>query len=123
MANNPRWIGNRDGIPAWARDRANRSLIDTYRAELEQRMQGANARERKILQAKLAGLNKVGAVIGLPGRQLLLLDIERSEQPHSHGATLPTGRWHRRDPSPVRQLLPRLIKVPSGPAEGLASKL
>jgi hypothetical protein len=35
IADNPRWIGNSDGIPAWARDQANRSLIDDYRSELQ----------------------------------------------------------------------------------------
>jgi hypothetical protein len=95
IADDPGWIGNTDGIPAWARDQANRALIDDYRAELEaeaERLQqnlddnifgGAFTNDDirlRSVQEKLAGLDQVEETLALGGRQLLTLDITGDEQ-------------------------------------------
>lgn len=104
IAKHPDWIGNRDGIPAWARDRANRSLIEDYRSELEEerdRLKEALSnkllarigleglltnedRQLELIEAKLLGLDRIGDVVGedfsSSNRQLLVLDITGEQQ-------------------------------------------
>jgi hypothetical protein len=93
-----RWIGNTDGIPAYARDLANRRLIDDYRAELEaeaERLQdnlddnwfggtftNDDARLEQV-RGKLDSLDAVEEVLALGDRQLLLLDPYDGEQMHA----------------------------------------
>ncbi len=97
IAKHPEWIGNRDGIPAWARDQANRALIDRRRQELEaerDRLKKAldnnifgkhglgflsglatnEDRQLQIVQGKLDALDRIERAMG-GDRQLLLLDI------------------------------------------------
>ena len=99
IAENPRWIGNSDGIPAWARDQANRSLIDDYRSELQDeadRLQknlddnffggtftDDDARLEDV-KNKLKALDEIDKTLAKPGdRQLLLLDPYGGEQMHA----------------------------------------
>ena len=98
IAANPRWIGNTDGIPAYARDLANRALIDDYRAELEaeeQRLQdnlddnwfggtftNDDARLDHV-RGKLDALDRIEETLALGDRQLLLLDPDSGEQMHA----------------------------------------
>ncbi|MER7081749.1 Alpha/beta hydrolase [Saccharopolyspora kobensis] len=80
----PAWLGNRDGIPAAARDMANRANIDNVRGDLvaeRERLQagGVTDDEQKKLDeinAKIASVDKVSETIGKeePPRQLLVLD-------------------------------------------------
>lgn len=80
IADQPELIGNLDGVPGWARDGANRSLLPVYRAQLEEQLASATGDEAQIIQDKLDGLDKVEEVLALGGRQLLTLDISRPEQ-------------------------------------------
>ncbi|HLS24681.1 MAG TPA: alpha/beta hydrolase [Beutenbergiaceae bacterium] len=87
LENNPEWIGNLDGIPAWARDEANRALLPQYRKEL-------NAEYDRLLdlalqtpqspyfftqagkvQKMLDGLDQIDSVLDRGRRQLLTVDI------------------------------------------------
>ena len=99
IAGNPRWVGNSDGIPAWARDKANRNLIDDYRTELNDeadRLQkelddnwfggtftNDDARLEDV-KNKLKALDAIEDTLAKPGeRQLLLLDPNSGEQLHA----------------------------------------
>ncbi len=98
IAEHPRWIGNTDGIPAYARDLANRSLIDDYRSELEaeaERLQdnlddnlfggtftNDDARLDDV-RGKLDALDQVEETLALGDRQLLVLDPDSGEQLHA----------------------------------------
>ncbi|MDA3646165.1 alpha/beta hydrolase family protein [Saccharopolyspora indica] len=80
----PAWLGSRDGIPAAARDMANRANIDNVRGDLvaeRDRLQegGVSEDEQKKLDeinAKIASVDQVRETIGNeePPRQLLVLD-------------------------------------------------
>ncbi|TDE91609.1 alpha/beta hydrolase [Occultella glacieicola] len=84
IGEHPEWIGNVDGIPAWARDEANRALIGDYRSDLTDRL--AAAREAgddglaRTLTEKLDGLDAVEDTLELGNRHLLLLDITGTDQ-------------------------------------------
>jgi hypothetical protein len=41
----PEWVGPRDGLPAWARDRANRILLDQDEHQLQAQLSGLRARQ------------------------------------------------------------------------------
>ncbi|HYY10476.1 MAG TPA: alpha/beta hydrolase [Kineosporiaceae bacterium] len=105
LLEHPEWLGNRDGIDAQARDRANRLLVPVYRqqllAEREQLLrerdeawtsrpafgeqplvQGFGAaqivnQKIGIVDAKLASLDAIDRVLSQPDHQLLSLDITR----------------------------------------------
>lgn len=95
VTHHPTWIGNTDGIPAWARDQANRNLVDDYRSQLEDerdRLQedvddnvfdglftNDDARLERV-KDKLEGLDEIEKTLGLGDRQLLTLDITGEEQ-------------------------------------------
>jgi hypothetical protein len=99
----PEWVGNLDGVPAEARDEANRARIDDERARLEQRARELQAdlddnwfggtftnadAELDAVKAKLASLDKIEETLGRQGeRQLLLLDLssERAEAAIANG--------------------------------------
>jgi hypothetical protein len=98
IAGNPRWVGNSDGIPAWARDQANRNLIDDYRSELQDeadRLQqnlddnvfgGTFTNDDAKLEDvknKLKALDEIDDTLALGNRQLLLLDPYGGEQLHA----------------------------------------
>ncbi|KAA5837116.1 alpha/beta hydrolase [Saccharopolyspora hirsuta] len=80
----PAWLGSRDGIPAAARDMANRANIDNVRGDLvaeRERLEagGVTEDEREKLDqinAKIASVDQVRETIGKeePPRQLLVLD-------------------------------------------------
>ena len=91
IADHPEWIGGTDGIPAWARDGANRALLGDFRTDLQDERAALQARidglgffegwrlnglenERDVLDEKLAALDEVEKTMALPGRQLLVLD-------------------------------------------------
>lgn len=88
----PEWIGNTDGIPAWARDKANRELIDDYRADLEREKAELEKwaygppintyylGKVATVEDKLKGLDVVEDTLALGNRQLLVLDITGKDQ-------------------------------------------
>jgi hypothetical protein len=94
IARHPRWVGNVDGIPGWARHRANQNLVDDHRARLEARLAAAPPKPFAVppgallawraayghLEDKLAGLDAIESLLAQPpgGRQLLLLDVTGS---------------------------------------------
>jgi hypothetical protein len=97
IANDPALIGNRDGIPAWARDQANRHQIDDHRAALQRQLDAlgpepsfyfdparwaAWKQQHDALTNKLAGLDTIEQILAKHGdnRQLLLLDPTGSHQ-------------------------------------------
>jgi hypothetical protein len=84
ISEHPEWIGNTDGVPAWARDEANRELVDDYRADLTGQLaeaQGAGNKDLvETLTGKLDGLDAVEDTLELGNRQLLLLDITGEDQ-------------------------------------------
>jgi len=98
IADEPRWVGNTDGIPAWARDQANRNLIDDYRSELQveaDRLQqnlddnlfggtftNDDARLEEV-KNKLKALDEIEDTLAKGDRQLLLLDPYGGEQLHA----------------------------------------
>ncbi|MRJ76602.1 alpha/beta hydrolase [Aeromicrobium sp. SMF47] len=98
IADNPRWVGNSDGIPAWARDQANRNLIDDYRSELQDeadrlqdnlddnRFGGTFTNDDARLEDvknKLKALDEIDDTLAMGNRQLLLLDPYSGEQLHA----------------------------------------
>ncbi|MGH3518433.1 MAG: alpha/beta hydrolase [Haloechinothrix sp.] len=99
----PEWIGNRDGVPFGARDEANRSLLVTEKARLQEearRLQAdlddntfgglftnADARLDQVRE-KLDAITAIEKTLAQPGeRQLLLLDTsnERAEAAIANG--------------------------------------
>ena len=91
----PERIGNCDGIPAWARDRANRALIDDYRSELEAERDRLKAdladnwfgglftnddRRLELVEGKLSGIDAIEGTLAQGNRQLLLLDTSGEQQ-------------------------------------------
>ncbi|MFI6045321.1 alpha/beta hydrolase [Nocardia sp. NPDC051321] len=86
ITNHPAEIGNRDGIPASARDQANRNQIPQIRATLEQAITtaqaaGADPKDYQDISNRLNDLNAVDkAVDGKPDRKLLLLDMYSGRQ-------------------------------------------
>ncbi|MEO6083342.1 MAG: alpha/beta hydrolase [Umezawaea sp.] len=87
----PDWVGNLDGIPAWARNQANRSRLWAEQKALGQeygqlqavlddpKSKPADFQHAMVrldeLDAKLAALDKIGSTLQQPGgRQLLVLD-------------------------------------------------
>lgn len=95
IAKHPEWIGNRDGIPAAARDKANRILIHEYRKDLEEERDELKSalsnnifgglftnddRKLEIIEGKLRGLDAIDGTLALGNRQLLVLDISATEQ-------------------------------------------
>ncbi|MFN8076482.1 MAG: alpha/beta hydrolase [Kineosporiaceae bacterium] len=99
IADHPEWVGNRDGVPAWARDEANRSRIEGERARLlaerdrlKEQLAGQRSRQwfgdlvgdamtdddEKLasVEDKLASLDAVDEVLGRGDRQLLVLDLD-----------------------------------------------
>ena len=92
IAEHPEWIGNTDGIPAWARDRANRDLIGDYRGELESEQKSLEKLglgppvnqyflgKLGTVEDKVKGLDAVEHTLGLGNRQLLLLDVTGEDQ-------------------------------------------
>ncbi|MGC0143144.1 alpha/beta hydrolase [Pseudactinotalea sp. Z1732] len=87
LAEHPEWVGNLDGIPGWARDEANRTLLPRYRSELaasyDRLLDLALASpanpaffiEAARVQKMLDGLDSIDSVLARGGRQLLTLDI------------------------------------------------
>ncbi|GAA0513742.1 alpha/beta hydrolase [Saccharopolyspora subtropica] len=81
-ANPPAWLGNRDGIPAAVRDRANRARIEEERKALHRRKvelegDGTTRGERERLadiDARLRSLDAIEKILARGDRQLLLLD-------------------------------------------------
>ena len=111
VAEHPEWIGNRDGIPAAARDEANRRLLGERAARLDADLGALQARydaltaagpgpmepawlaARDDLLARLAELRRrqevvdaVGAAAAGADRRLLLLDLDR-DRPRAAVAT------------------------------------
>ena len=111
VAEHPEWIGNRDGIPAAARDEANRRLLSERAARLDADLAAVQARydaltaagpgalepawlaARDDLLARLAELRRrrevvdaVGAAAGDADRTLVLLDLDR-DRPRAAVAT------------------------------------
>jgi hypothetical protein len=105
VAEHPGWIGNRDGIPASARDEANERLLGERTVRLDGELRAAQARydaltaagpaplelawlaARDDLLGRLVELRRrqevVGAVaLAAAGRDLLLLDLDRA-RPHA----------------------------------------
>lgn len=92
IGQHPGWIGNRDGVPFAARDRANRTLLSVTRADLVmegQRLEAdladnwlgdAFTTDDEALEQvmdKVASLDAIEQTLAKPGqRQLLLLDLE-----------------------------------------------
>lgn len=80
--NRPAWLGNRDGIPAGVRDKANRARIDDERSALRDRKAelqqgGVSDDEKKEIEkvdAKLKSIDAVETMLSRGDRQLLLLD-------------------------------------------------
>lgn len=99
----PTRIGNLNGIPAAARDQANRLALPIYRSRLEARRDAAQAllddwhptgrgvpaeivearRQITDIEARLADLDQVEETAGLPNRQLLVLDPSSGSQVHA----------------------------------------
>ncbi len=83
----PGWVGNVDGVPAWARDAANRNRLPDLRAALVAEVvrlsrRPFGLREGRIdgLLKKISGLDRVLAALRRPGtRQLLALDANSRE--------------------------------------------
>lgn len=102
LAEHPEWVGNRDGIPAAARDDANRTLLATEITRVDRELADAEARRRAALDEPLppgmegqgetrqqlelrqqverlrqqrAALLGVQDTIAPDGRQLLALDL------------------------------------------------
>lgn len=86
----PEFMGNRNGIAAWARDAANRQRFDTEYAKLKVReaslheeikkstFQGifnSAVNELSDVEAKLHSMDAIKEVVARPGRQLLLIDM------------------------------------------------
>jgi len=91
VADHPEWIGGTDGIPAWARDGANRTLLGDFRTGLQDERAALQAQidglgffegwrlnglenERDVLDEKLAALDNVEETLARGRRQLLVLD-------------------------------------------------
>jgi hypothetical protein len=103
VTEHPEWIGNRDGVPFTARDKANRALISVHRANLlaEKKRLEADLADNwhpdlftsddtalEQVKAKLASLDEVDKVLAKPGEhQLLLLNVgpERVEAALARG--------------------------------------
>ncbi|MFI0463514.1 alpha/beta hydrolase [Saccharopolyspora sp. 5N102] len=87
--NPPAWLGNRDGIPAEVRDKANRARIAGERSTLQARkdelreggVSGDEEEELAKVDAKLKSIDAVERMLARGDRQLLLLDTggERAE--------------------------------------------
>ncbi|MFI7589178.1 alpha/beta hydrolase [Spongisporangium articulatum] len=58
--NHPEWIGNRDGVPAWARDRANRLLLPQLSASVDQQISVLEAQREYRRQQELDKLLTTG---------------------------------------------------------------
>jgi hypothetical protein len=102
LRENPEWIGNRDGIPAFARDRVNRSLLAKEAARIDQELAAANARWQDAMQQPAGeegkqvrprmdverltkqrdALAAITATIGID-RQLLVLDLAGGAEPRA----------------------------------------
>ncbi|WP_199430874.1 alpha/beta hydrolase [Qaidamihabitans albus] len=100
---NPEWIGNRDGVPYTARDHANRALLGTERARLQEEARRLEAdlddnmfgglftnddARLDQVREKLEAIRTIEGTLAKPGeRQLLLLDLtnERAEAAISNG--------------------------------------
>ncbi|MEU6266606.1 alpha/beta hydrolase [Saccharopolyspora shandongensis] len=80
--NPPAWLGNRDGIPAEVRDKANRARIADERSTLQARkdelraggVSGDEEDELAKVDAKLKSIDAVEQMLARGDRQLLLLD-------------------------------------------------
>ncbi|TDD53641.1 alpha/beta hydrolase [Saccharopolyspora elongata] len=80
--NPPAWLGNRDGIPAEVRDKANRARIAGERSTLRARkdelreggVSGDEEEELAKVDAKLKSIDAVERMLARGDRQLLLLD-------------------------------------------------
>lgn len=95
VAEHPGWVGNRDGIPAAVRDRANRDLLGTETARLDRALADATRRraspdgtagtagEIERLQGQHDALRAVAGAVAPPGRHLLLLDLSGHDQPRA----------------------------------------
>jgi alpha/beta hydrolase family protein len=96
IRNRPEWVGNRDGLPASVRDKANRILLEKeyerlervaadLRTELDDNLFGGTFSNADAglaqTEAKLASLEEILNVAEQPDRQLLTLDLtgERAE--------------------------------------------
>ena len=93
LAEHPEWIGNRDGVDAGYRDRANRALLPRYRGDVEARLRAVEAElaglpprgsgvraaalreQREALLDEQASLDTLDAVLARPDRHLLALDL------------------------------------------------
>jgi hypothetical protein len=86
----PEIMGNRDGIAAWARDKANRAMFDSEYAQLKSRESELHKKiqdstfkgvfnsavhELSDVEAKLHSMDKIKEVIARPDRQLLVMDL------------------------------------------------
>lgn len=76
----PTNVGNVDGVPAWARDLANRTVLDQLR---EDGMKEWIKTGDEDLHARLVELRKVQETLDKGGRQLLLLDPDSGERLHA----------------------------------------
>ncbi len=110
VAEHPEWVGHRDGIPAAARDDANRHLLVTETARLDRELADATTRwqnsldvplppgmegqgetrdqlalrtEVERLQGQRDALGAVAATVAPPDRQLLLLDVSGHDEPRA----------------------------------------
>jgi hypothetical protein len=99
IKDHPDWIGNRDGIPAVARDAANRARLVTERAAIQPKVDELEAKIRAIqtdrhrdprakmldimplsnelarAKAKLDAIESMEKILRQPDRQLLLMDL------------------------------------------------
>lgn len=72
----PELIGNLEGVPYLARDRANREVLDAARAQLEERLAGPIGRaERGELETRTHMLAEVEKALQGPSRWLVSLDV------------------------------------------------
>nr|WP_157528545.1 alpha/beta hydrolase [Kibdelosporangium sp. MJ126-NF4] len=82
----PEWIGNLDGVPAAARDAANRARLPGERAAIQKQLDELEARLRELslpehteymkIKAKLASIDAISGILSKSNeRQLLLLDM------------------------------------------------
>jgi Alpha/beta hydrolase len=95
----PDWIGNRDGVPAAARDAANRARIPGERTAIQRQIEELEARSRALMgdrhkdprvkmgeqmalnaeiakaRIKLEAIEALGPILAKGDRQLLLLDL------------------------------------------------
>ena len=103
VEDHPDWIGNRDGVPFTARDRANRALLSVSRADLADERQRLEAdladnwlgdafttddEALEQVEDKVASLDAIEATLARSGqRQLLLLDLstERAQAAIARG--------------------------------------